>query len=48
MSLGFLIAYGANKRMRGIDIADLKDIDGKFYVRRFVFGRGIRVARSQI
>ena len=30
---GFLIAHGANKRMQGIDIADLKDVDGKAYVR---------------
>lgn len=30
---GFLIAHGANKRMQGIDIADLKDVDGKAYIR---------------
>lgn len=30
---GFLIAHGANKRMQGIDIADLKDVDGKSYIR---------------
>jgi cytochrome c len=31
---GFLIAHGANKRMQGIDIIDLKDIDGKVYIRQ--------------
>ena len=30
---GFLIAHGANKRMQGIDIIDLKDVDGKSYIR---------------
>lgn len=30
---GFLIAHGTNKRMQGIDIVDLKDIDGKTYIR---------------
>lgn len=30
---GFLVAHGANKRMQGIDIVDLKDVDGKAYIR---------------
>ena len=30
---GFLVAHGENKRMQGIDIVDLKDVDGKFYIR---------------
>lgn len=30
---GFLVAHGANKRMQGIDITDLKDVDGKAYIR---------------
>lgn len=30
---GKLLAHGANKRMQGIDIIDLKDVDGRSYVR---------------